>query len=810
MRDQARANAEAQARMLLDENLAVHTYFTRQLKPKLFELTGPLTPEGYFDPTWMSSTYAVREIGGYFRELNPFQYYYKECAIDARSPKNEADAYEREFLEQINKDPTLEVRSGVRVLAGETFLSYLRRGETMEASCLRCHSHPGRAPTDLIKAYGPDRSFHRAEGDVVSAVSIRIPLAEAYAKVGQVTRRLSWQFALTLFLASILLFWLLRRLATSPLRLVTAKAMEIAHGPEHLGETIAEPRTREFRELAGAFNAMSLSLRRSHTHLEEQIQERTQVYQQANAELEKEVGERIRGETRYRLLFQSMSNGFALHEVLRDESNAPCDYRFLEVNSAFERLTGLRAEGLLGRTVREVLPDTESYWIERYGRVAETGQSEHFENYSGALDKHYEVTAYSPEPGQFATLFVDVTERKRAQEKRLTLERQIQHTQKLESLGVLAGGIAHDFNNILMAVLGNASMALEGLPPGSPIAGNVQEIEQASRRAADLCRQMLAYAGKGKYVVEKIGLNGLIEEMVGLLKTSTSKKAIMNLNLEKQLPCLEGDATQIRQVLMNLVVNASEAIGERGGVITISTGAMDCMRDYLTEVSVDQHLGEGRYVYLEVSDTGCGMDKETLSRLFEPFFTTKFTGRGLGMAAVQGIVRGHKGALRVYSEVGKGSTFKILFPALAPDTAAGAPPAVEANLAWRGSGRVLLVDDEETIRVLGMRMLEHLGFSVLTAADGHEAIDVFEKGDGQIDLVLLDVTMPHLNGEETFRELRRIDPEVRVVMSSGYTEHDIAGRFAGKRLAGFIQKPYNLGALRECLRALFEGKSGAV
>ena len=257
----------------------------------------------------------------------------------------------------------------------------------------------------------------------------------------------------------------------------------------------------------------------------------------------------------------------------------------------------------------------------------------------------------------------DFTERKRAEEEQLRLEQQLLHAQKLESLGVLAGGIAHDFNNILMAIMGNADLALIRLAKESPAVENLHRIEQAAARAADLAKQMLAYSGKGKFVVEEINLNRLLEEMLHMLEVSISKKAVLRLNPHPHLPSVEADATQMRQIIMNLVINASEAVGDKSGVIAITTGCIDCDRNYLKDVWLDENLTDGLYVYLEIADTGCGMDKETLSKLFDPFFTTKFTGRGLGMAAVLGIVRGHKGAIKVYSEPGKGTTFKILLPA---------------------------------------------------------------------------------------------------------------------------------------------------
>ena len=389
----------------------------------------------------------------------------------------------------------------------------------------------------------------------------------------------------------------------------------------------------------------------------------------------------------------------------------------------------------------------------------------------------------------------------------------MRHAQKLESLGLLAGGIAHDFNNILMAILGSADLALDELSPMSPARDNLQTIVKASKRAAELAKQMLAYSGKGRFVVEPIDAGGLIEEISHLLEVSISKKSVLKHNLAQNLPTFDGDVTQIRQIIMNLITNASEAIGDKSGVIALSTGAMDCDRAYLDDINEVVRAGldppsEGVYTYIEVADTGCGMDAETIEKVFDPFFTTKFTGRGLGMSAVLGIVRGHKGVLKITSEVGKGTTFKVLFPAnelLDNDFAVRRKSEAEGGK-WCGSGTVLIADDEETVCTVGKQMLERLGFSVLTAPDGREALKVFREHADEFVCVLLDLTMPHMDGEEAFRAMRRLHPGVRVILCSGYNERDATQRFAGKGLAGFIQKPYNMTTLREKLTEVLRGE----
>jgi signal transduction histidine kinase len=389
----------------------------------------------------------------------------------------------------------------------------------------------------------------------------------------------------------------------------------------------------------------------------------------------------------------------------------------------------------------------------------------------------------------------DITEERRLEEHSRSIEAQMLHAQKLESLGVLAGGIAHDFNNILTSIIGNADLALLQMDPASSARENVIKIEKAAQRAAELSRQMLAYSGKGNFVIAPIDLNEIIDEMTKLLEVSISKRTILRSDLDRNLPAVDADATQLRQIIMNLVINASESLDDHNGRISISTGTMECDQAYLSEIWINDGLPAGLYVFLEITDTGCGMNKETLSKIFEPFFTTKFTGRGLGMAAVLGIVRGHKGAIKVYSEIGLGTSFKILLPVANSEAITVPDRLLLSTETLQGSGTVLLVDDEEAIRDLGKEMLEGFGYDVLTARSGLEAVKHIVARPNDIDCVILDLNMPHMDGEQAFREIRLINPKMRVVMSSGYNEHEVMKKFIGKDLARFIQKPYKLAEL---------------
>jgi PAS domain S-box-containing protein len=410
------------------------------------------------------------------------------------------------------------------------------------------------------------------------------------------------------------------------------------------------------------------------------------------------------------------------------------------------------------------------------------------------------------------TAVLDITERRKLEEERLNLERQVQQAQKLESLGVLAGGIAHDFNNILMTIIGNADLVLQDLPFHVPTRNNIKEIEKAARRAAGLAKQILAYSGKGKFVVETICLNEFFDEMAHLLEVSISKRTKLQYNFTENLPVFEGDPTQVRQIILNLITNASEAIGEEDGTIYLTTGLMECDSHFLdtdnaaNPVGIDDPLPPGPYVFLEVVDTGCGMDADTQIKIFDPFFTTKFTGRGLGMAAVLGIIRGHRGVIKIKSEVGKGTTFRILLPVSTDAVIKEKKPKPKRELLpddWHGSGTILIVDDEDSICAVGRKMLERLGFAVLTAGDGIEALAVFEKHSAEINCVLLDLTMPRMDGEQTFKELRLIYSDLKIILCSGYDEQEATRHFTGMGLAGFLQKPYQFKVLKQKLREIF-------
>jgi PAS domain S-box-containing protein len=398
------------------------------------------------------------------------------------------------------------------------------------------------------------------------------------------------------------------------------------------------------------------------------------------------------------------------------------------------------------------------------------------------------------------TLGIDVTEQVRIRRAMQATEEQLRETAKLESLGVLAGGIAHDFNNLLVGIIGNASLALEMVGREAAVRGVIGDVLRAGERAATLTRQMLAYSGKGRFVVESVDLSSLVEEMLPLIQGSVTRAVTVRTQLAPHLPAVEADPAQLQQVFMNLVINGAEACEDRQGVVNVSTSLQQVDTEYIRTTFGVSEILPGDYVLLEVADNGMGMDEATRARIFDPFFTTKFTGRGLGLSAVLGIIRAHRGAIKVYSEPGRGSTFKVLFPAEGSHRPAAPAPAAVSGVTVN-HGAVMVVDDEDIVRQIAGAALEQLGFEVIEARNGVEAVDLFRSCGAGVDLVILDLTMPLMTGEETLRRLRAIDPNVRVILSSGFNESDATRHFQGRGLAGFLQKPYTLTRLSERVQA---------
>ncbi|MCZ6649481.1 MAG: response regulator [Acidobacteria bacterium] len=399
----------------------------------------------------------------------------------------------------------------------------------------------------------------------------------------------------------------------------------------------------------------------------------------------------------------------------------------------------------------------------------------------------------------FAARAVAELSRTQAEKERQRLQSQVQHAQRLRSIGVLAGGIAHDFNNLLVGILGNAGLALRRLPSESPLRHTMQQIETASLRAAELTQQLLVYAGKGQATCEPLNLSSLVEEMTALLKTSLNGSDMLHFHLAPDLPAIEADPSQIRQVIMNLLTNASEALEGHAGTVTVTTGTIEVSRVEMGSSVLHDDQPGGTYVFLQVSDTGSGMSKDMREQIFDPFFSTKLGGRGLGLAALLGIVRNHRGAIFLDSQPGSGTTFRVLFP-VSDRPVAEARQTRDGCLAEHGAGAVLVVDDEEVVRDLARTVLDEAGYEVLTAADTSEAADIVRNRQDTLQVVLLDAAMPQGSGPALMKEIHTIREDLPVILSSGYPQEEVHRRYGGSGEAGFLQKPYGPGELVDLVR----------
>ncbi len=489
---------------------------------------------------------------------------------------------------------------------------------------------------------------------------------------------------------------------------------------------------------------------------------------------------------RLRTIFEGLDDALFVHDL---------EGRILDCNrAACEMLGYARDELLTMRTADFDAPGFADGFQDRIARQLRDGSYRCVGELVAKGGRHITVDIHTTRidfQGNPAILALnrDISDRVKADQERRLMEQKLQHAQKLESLGVLAGGIAHDFNNLLVGVLGNANLARLQVPEDSPARESIQQVETAAQRAADLAKQMLAYSGRGKMVVELVDLGMLVDEMAHLLAASISKNAVLKLRIDDDLPAVSADPTQIRQVVMNLITNASDALGVAEGTIELTSGTLDVGPDDTLESYFDDRVLPGQYVFVEVADTGKGMDRDTLERIFDPFFSTKFTGRGLGLASVIGIVQGHGGTIQVRSTPDEGSVFRVLLPA----TGKCVPPEADRPVLQVSpcqAGTILVVDDEDSVLSVAQRTLEMVGYDVIAASDGSAGLDAFRGSSDSIALVLLDWTMPGLSGEEAFREIRGVQPGVPVILSSGYSETDTLAQCGDLVPAGFLQKPY--------------------
>ncbi|NCC23634.1 MAG: response regulator [Deltaproteobacteria bacterium] len=596
-------------------------------------------------------------------------------------------------------------------------------------------------------------------------------------------------------------------------RRLTAAAGSVARGDL---EVEVRPAS-ESDELGRAIAEMILSLRRARdvvelhqNHLSDLVAQKTTELDESRRYLSTLLGN-LPGMA-YRCIFdQDWTMEFASQGSLALTGYAPDELvgnRVVAYNDIVHPEDRDQLAGEVGLALSEKRPFEVRYRIvTKSGQVRWVWESGQGVNTPGGLTSMIEG------------FITDITEQKRHEEDRLEMERRLLHAQKLESLGVLAGGIAHDFNNLLSALLGSLELSLKAMDQNHPSRPGIERAQKAARLASALSLQMLAYSGRGQFMFQAVDVSRCIAENLHIFQAAISKTITLQLDLARDLPPIMADPAQLQQVVMNLITNASEAIGEGVGVMRLNTGRMEASADLLTKSRLEEKPEPGDYVWLEVEDSGCGMDQAAQARIFDPFFTTKFTGRGLGLSSVLGIVRSHRGAIFIKSVPGRGTTIRILFPVGRPETAEDPippqPPMAEPGPALSPlretsiSPTILVVDDEPMILEMCAEALHDMGYRVLLASDGQEGVEILAADPEAISCVLLDLTMPRMDGPTAFVRMREIRADIKVVLCSGYSEQEATSRFQG--LAGFIQKPYRIDELKTVLeRVLTEDLTSAI
>ncbi|MEP0813273.1 MAG: GAF domain-containing protein [bacterium] len=511
--------------------------------------------------------------------------------------------------------------------------------------------------------------------------------------------------------------------------------------------------------------------------------------------------EKAIAEERFAKLFESMTDGFALHKIIADENGRPVDSEFVDVNRAFETLTGLRREDVVGRRFTEVFPKSLPGWIERCGKVAQTGESDRFEEYSEALGKWFDFTIYRPEPGHYAVILADVSERKRAEDEKAKLSEQLRQSQKLESVGLLAGGIAHDFNNLLTPIMGYADLALSELAPDNQLYQDLEEIKRAGERAAALVAQLLAFSRKQVLEVKVLDIDVIVNECTRMLSRLIGENIELRVFPGADGARIKADVNQIHQILINLAANSRDAI-EGNGTIIVETAVKHLDDEYAKSHA---EVTPGEYVMLSFHDTGKGMDKEQIDRIFEPFYTTKELGKGtgLGLATVYGIVKQHGGHIWVYSEPGRGTTFKVYFPRVYESMEAFAPCLGDIK-SVKGAETVLVVEDSDIVRSLAVEILKKNGYTVLEAGHPDAAIEIAKSHRGPIDLLLTDTILPKMDGRQLYGEISKARPSIKVLYTSGYSQNVIAHSGVLEQNVAFLPKPYSVTTLLGKVRLVLD------
>jgi len=492
----------------------------------------------------------------------------------------------------------------------------------------------------------------------------------------------------------------------------------------------------------------------------------------------------------YRRFLAEFPDGFSLSEVLYDKKGNPHTSRFIEVNPAFERLTGLDRDQILDKTLKEVFPGLKSYWTHTYQKCFATGKAVHSVKYFKTLDKYFEITAYSPEKDRFVVIIHDSTEQRKAAEENKKLQLQLIHAQKMEDIGNLSGGIAHDFNNLITAIHGYAEVALMQIENKEYLKESLGQILLAAQRAANLTQQLLIFTRKEQKEVRPCNLTEIIKNHINMLKRIIGENISIRFELDPDLWTAEVDRGQIEQVMMNLAVNARDAMPE-GGTLSIKT--MNVQIDKACS-HPRRYTRPGKFVSLVVEDTGIGMDAETREKIFKAFYTTKKSGKGtgLGLSVVDRIVKEHRGWIHVYSEVGMGSTFKIYLPSCSLDRESDTEKSVSMQTLQGTGETILFVEDDTVIYKFVKTQLTKNGYRVFAAKTVESALDIFEREKEIIEILITDVVLPDTSGVKLVNILLSRKPGLKVILTSGYLDKKAEWPSTSEKSYQFLQKPYSL------------------
>ena len=506
-------------------------------------------------------------------------------------------------------------------------------------------------------------------------------------------------------------------------------------------------------------------------------------------------------EQNYKALFEQMPDGYAMYEVVRNDDGLPVNYRFLSINPAYEKISGLKVGDLVGRTILEVFADDAEYWLEKFSEITLTGKPATFEYFLAGVNKHVAITAYTIFENQFACIFEDITLRKKAEEEKIASDAHLRHALKMEAIGTLSGGIAHDFNNILTVILGYAELAKIDISDSERVKNNINEVLKAGNRAKDLVMQILAFCSKTEQSRLPVKMHALITETVDFLRATIPTTIKIELNIDANCGYILADPTQIHQILMNLCTNASHAMEDEGGILRIEAGVIDLSKDDLEN---GPNQKPGSYIWLSIKDTGVGIKPEHFDRIFDPYFTTKAIGKGsgMGLAVVHGIVKSHDGRITVKSTPGRGTTFKLLFPKF--EAGIDTQQTAATTFLPVGTEKILMVDDDSSVALLTQKRLESLGYKVTTKVSSIETLELFRSNPKAYDLVITDQTMPNMTGVQLAKALIALRPDIPIIMCTGYSSKIDSEKANSIGIRAFIMKPIDNHKLADTVRMLLD------